>query len=144
MTNGSVLADTGYWFGLHDKTDSNRSRAIEIYNLLSPTKILLPWPIMYEVMNTRFLKNKPEFEKFYRQIFRPEFTRIDDAKYRESALRSLEYLCIRKNRNISLVDAIIRKILQDTNVKIDCFVTFNKADFNDIVQHTRTLVLPRD
>jgi len=38
----------------------------------------------------------------------------------------------RSYRPLSLADRVIRKILSETNYKIDAFITFNIGDFQDV------------
>ncbi len=54
---------------------------------------------------------------------------IDDSLYREGAM---ERFLDNKGKKFSLVDLVIREILQDVNIKIDYLVTFNTDDFEDI------------
>ena len=46
-----------------------------------------------------------------------------------------------QNRNLSLVDVIIRLILDDPTVKIDYLVTFNVGDFSDVCQRRNIVIL---
>ena len=45
-------------------------------------------------------------------------------------------------RTISLVDAVIREMLADTNIKIDSFITFNPSDFQDVCLRRRIEIFP--
>jgi hypothetical protein len=57
---------------------------------------------------------------------------LNDQEYRESALDKTIELATDSRRNISLVDMVIRYILDDKSLNINYLVTFNVKDFIDI------------
>jgi hypothetical protein len=48
----------------------------------------------------------------------------------------------KSHRALSLVDAVLRLVLVDRNVKIDALITFNPGDFSDICQRSGIEVFP--
>jgi predicted nucleic acid-binding protein len=127
-----VLTDAGFWIALFDKRDNYHSQAITINERIQQVQILFPWPIFYEVLRTRFVRNRIWVDEFSKVMRSLPVDRIDDTLYREKALeRTLEWARIGK-RQISLVDMVVRYILSDTKIKITGLITFNEKDFLDI------------
>ena len=59
---------------------------------------------------------------------------IHDEAYKQEALNlSFSYILDSKRR-LSLVDTVIRLMLDDINLKIDAVITFNVGDFSDVCQ----------
>ena len=56
---------------------------------------------------------------------------LPDEAYRSSALASV-FLLNRTGRGISLVDMVIRAMIEDINIKIDAMITFNRQDFLEV------------
>ena len=133
-----ILADTCFWYALFTKNDQYHSSAISFYNKTEKSNFILPWPILYEVIDTSFIKNTIGFGNFIRILKYPNYIRLDDRKYRDSALEKVEIYSTKNRRNISLVDSVLREILKDTNVKVDFFITYNQKDFVDTIDWSRT------
>ena len=128
----NILIDTGFWFGLYDKRDNYYNQANELFEYLSLGQILIPYPSLYETINTRFAKNKEGIEAFEKLISKPEVILIDDKDYKNEALELTMNSSIRMNKPYSLVDMIIRLMLSDKNLKIDYLISFNPNDFFDV------------
>ncbi|OYT14341.1 MAG: hypothetical protein B6I19_00285 [Bacteroidetes bacterium 4572_114] len=75
----NILVDTGFWFGLYDKRDSYHNQAIGLYEYLSLGNIIIPYPSLYETINTRFAKNKEGIEAFEIILNKSEVTLLDDS-----------------------------------------------------------------
>ena len=127
-----VLTDACYWLALFDNRDEHHNKSKEIYEKIEKTHILLPWPILYEVVCTRFVRNKIIVSNFFNELKKPNITYIYDDLYRERALEDSINYAIQDKRHISLVDSVIRYILLDSKYKIDYLITFNEGDFIDI------------
>ncbi len=128
----NIIADTGFWFALYEPRDTFFSKANEIIDLTENQNILLPWPVLYETINTRFAKRKEYMKPFEIFVRKSNVTLIDDKDYKERALElAFEYSSIGK-RYFSLVDIILRQILSDDSFKIDYLLTFNAKDFIDV------------
>lgn len=128
----NILVDTGFWYALFDKSDSHYNKAQEIANKLQYGKIIMPFPILYETLNTRFCKNKGWVSIFNTSYINVDTTRvISDDKYRVNAL-SQTIMFSNNGRALSLVDVIIREMLDDVNLNIKSLITFNPKDFDDV------------
>ncbi len=127
-----VLADSGLWYALIDARDEHHARAQEHARYLEWCQIVLPWPILYETIRTRLTRNKKAFGLLEDVLNIPGIIFLDDVPFREAALKLALESSLRGSRPLSLVDCVIRLILDDVNTKIDYFVTFNPKDFSDV------------
>ncbi|MCF6241292.1 MAG: hypothetical protein L3J74_08110 [Bacteroidales bacterium] len=136
-----VLVDTGFWFALFDPKDDLKAydKAKKIFNYLEKTKLLIPWPTLYETFNTRFSKKS----NLLIQILKKDnVILIDDTYYKESALINLEQNF--RKRDLSLVDLIIREILTDKKIRINFLVSFNVKDFVDVCQRKQITIIDQN
>jgi predicted nucleic acid-binding protein len=137
-----VLLDTGVWISLCDDDDDvvPRSRVSEIADELERFSILVPWPVCHEVLRTRFVKNRKAMDRFVSLAARPGSRLMSDAAYIADAYRE----CIameRRNRPLSLVDCLLRRVLRDPANRIERLYTFNERDFHDVVSRSRTVMV---
>ena len=135
------LCDSCFWFGLVDSSDEYFYEANKIFDFLSDFNpvFLIPYPTLYEVLNTKFMRffseksaNKIRTEFFINSlIFNPNcYKLIDDSKYKESALKKT----LESNyRGLSFVDNVLREMAFDhINLNIESILTFNHKDFCDL------------
>ena len=126
----TIIIDTCFWYAFYDATDSYHAEAETKANYLENSTILLPWPCLYETVNTRFAKNTAAIKQFEALLRRSHVERISDQPYRETALeavfRSASF------RSMALVDMVIRLILEDIDVRKHGLLTFNQKDFVDL------------
>ncbi|MDR1197692.1 MAG: hypothetical protein LBK94_01595 [Prevotellaceae bacterium] len=80
---------------------------------------------------------KVEFENILK---RSNVTIVSDEPIKANALR-VTFTDESKKRNLSLVDNIIRLILDDVNYNINYLITFNRKDFIDICQKRNIEIL---
>jgi len=66
---------------------------------------------------------------------------IDDDIYKNEALDLSIESSLRKERPLSMVDCLLRLIIDDPNVKIDYLLTFNQPDFIDACRKNRVEIL---
>ena len=125
----SIVIDTGFWFALFDDRDHYHEDALLSFEYITPHILIIPWPTLYETLNTRFSRRQSWTDEFNRIIKSHSVYYISDNDYKEV---SLNYFFNEKQRRFSLVDIIIRNILEDDSIKIDAILTFNKPDFIDI------------
>lgn len=125
----TVLVDSGYWLALYDPRDQHHNEATGTEEYLHLVTPLVPWPTLYEVMRTRFVKRKDRLNQFEKALLALQPTFIDDSKYRDSALSKTW----RGAGTISLADHVLRLILEDRPSRIDYILTFNERDFTDII-----------
>lgn len=127
----NVIVDSCFWYALFDSSDPYHTQALQIENKLRDVKFIVPFPTLYEVINTRFSK-KDSLDRFRRQISSPECVLIPDEKYKDDVLRATFFFSLEKQRPISLVDMIIRIMMEDVNLQIRGLLTFNVGDFVDV------------
>jgi predicted nucleic acid-binding protein len=137
----NILIDTGFWYGLYDQRDNYYHQANKLYEYLSLGQILIPYPTIYETINTRFAKNKEGIQSFEKLISKPNVLLIDDRDYKEKALELTFDSSIRLNKPYSLVDMILRLILSDSTLKIDFLLSFNPEDFFDVCMKRNIKIL---
>jgi len=128
----NIITDTGFWYALYDKRDQHHEKANELAEYLELGNILLPFPTLYESINTRFTRRKEWVKEFYKVIKKDNVVFIEDVEYKNDALNLSFENTINLNRPISLVDSVIRLMLDDKNLKVDYLITFNPGDFFDI------------
>ncbi|MBI4645119.1 MAG: hypothetical protein HY738_00640 [Bacteroidia bacterium] len=132
--NKNIIIDTCYWFALYNSQDQYHKRATDTSPVLKEYKILIPWPTLYEVINTDFASNKIALTQFEILIKKPNIIQIDDKDYKANALFDTFQKSIYKSWPVSLVDSVIRQMVLDPKNKIDYLLTFNEGDFVDIVK----------
>jgi predicted nucleic acid-binding protein len=137
----NILIDTGFWFALYDKRDSNYWKANELFEFLSIGHIIIPYPSLYETINTRFVKNKIGLSDFKQLLSKRDIHLLDDSVYKSDALNLTFDSSINKDKNYSLVDMVIRLILSDDKLNINYLISFNPGDFIDICSKRRIEIL---
>ena len=128
--NESLLADTGYFIALYDERDENYAMAQRDKRLLDLHPMVLPWPVLYETINARFARRPSALTRMDSIIAKADTLLLDDSPYREGAYRQVR-LTSRK-RPLSLVDAVLRAVIENENVRISGLLTFNVKDFHDL------------
>ncbi len=68
---------------------------------------------------------------FEEELKSPKVQFIDDAQYRDDAIE-LSFESSRAGRPLSMVDCVLRLIMDDRNIKIGYFATWNLKDFCDV------------
>ena len=125
-----VLIDTGFLYGYCDARDQHHDRALELFEQIKYFNLYLAWPVTYETLRTRCVRNKLSvgiFEKFIRDT---HIEYIDDSIYRQAVLKQTIKSAVR-GRPISMVDMVLRFILEQLP-RINALVTFNIGDFQDV------------
>ena len=135
----TVLTDTGFWYAFYNARDQYHEEAERKGDLLETSTVLLPWPCLYETFNTRFAKNTIAVRHFEILLRRPHVVRLPDEPYRETALQAV--MTTVASRSMSLVDMVIRLILDDINVRKHGLLTFNHRDFSDLCRKHRIEML---
>ena len=128
--NGCLLVDTGYLIALYDERDEHYATAQHNKNLLELHPVILPWPVLYETINTRFAKKPEVLMRIDKIVAKEDTLRLDDSPYREAAYRQVKQNS--RQRPLSLVDAVLRAVIEDDNVRISGLLTFNIKDFYDL------------
>lgn len=128
----NILIDTGFWYAFYDDSDEHHDKAIQMMPYLERHKILIPYPSLYETINTRFSKRKNWMSSFRSLMNSSTCVLIHDENYKEDTLKMTFCTSLDNKRPISLVDMVIRQMLDDVNLKTDAIVTFNPEDFYDV------------
>lgn len=133
----SFLIDTGFWYAFFDSTDQYHDKANNIADYLELGKLVLPFPTLYETINTRFSTNKNWINEFGTLLNKSNVVLLPDEDYKNAALQ----IVLDTKRNLSLVDTVLRLILDDDTLKIKYLVTFNGADFFDVCMNRNIQII---
>lgn len=128
----NILIDTCYWFALYNKRDNLHNKANNLLEYLTLCRVIIPYPSLYETINTRFAKNTEELKNFKNLLQNNNFSLIDDDDYKADALELSFSSALVLNRPLSLIDIIIRQMLSDKKLNINYLISFNVADFIDV------------
>lgn len=128
-----VLTDSCFWIGLIDDTDQHHRDSMIISEVVEDSILILPYPCLYETVNTRLTRQKERLALFEQLINKSNVRVISDSLYREVALDKV----FSRNRKFddyspSLVDAVLREMILDINIKMVYFISFNERDFVDV------------
>ena len=137
----AAIADTGFWFAMCDQHDQYHPDSSRYEDYLERVTIVIPWPCMYETLNTRFVSCATTFTKFERCLKKYAIEYVDDHPYRDPAYEQTMNFARIGKRPFSLVDMIIRFMLDDDNLKKHYLLTFNKEDFRDVCSSKRIEML---
>lgn len=139
-TVGGLLVDTGFLFALRDGRDQFHARAKAKQDWLDKLPVILPWPVLYETLNTRFVGIPGAIDWLDRLVLLPSTELLDDSRYR-SACYGTVHDSARRGRRLSLVDTVLRAIIEDSNVAVQAMLTFDPGDFVDVCrQHSVQLL----
>jgi predicted nucleic acid-binding protein len=129
----NILVDTGFWIGLCDPKDNLESKdeIKNIYEKVVIHRVIIPWPVSYETLRTGFVKKRMALELFERELKSTRVELFDDAPYRQDAME-LSFNSTRKGRPLSMVDCLLRLMMDDVKNRINYFVTLNVRDFADV------------
>jgi predicted nucleic acid-binding protein len=131
----NILIDTCFWYALYDEADEHYKKAQKMVNYIEIANIVLPYPVLYETLNTRFCNRKEWITSFNEIIKRNTTILVPDDRYRKSALK--ETFFKNEKRPMSFVDMTIRFMLEDINLNLNALITFNKKDFIDLCYSKR-------
>ncbi len=137
---GRVLIDTGFFFALLNERDQHHASALEREGWLDTVPILLPWPILYETVNTRLVRRPESLAKFGAIVRSAETVLLDDTPYRAGSL-SVLLTGHQAISSLSLVDTVLCSIIEDVNVPISAMLTFHERDFLVICQQNNVELL---
>ena len=127
-----VLVDSGFFFALFNPRDRYHADAIEKREWLEILSLVIPWPVLYETINTRFARRPATIARFESILRGPHIELLNDSPYRLDAYEDALTRAKTRRNAMSLVDSVICAILDDTNVRIDAMLTFNLRDFANI------------
>lgn len=134
-SNHRLLVDSGFFFALFNRKDQHHKDACEKQEWLDILAVVMPWPTLYETVNTRFMRQRETMARMARfeSIMRAPGTEfLDDSPYRLAAYNYTIEQAKTRYHDVSLVDSVLYAILDDVNVRIDAMLTFNHRDFADV------------
>lgn len=138
-----VLVDTGVWYAIFDTRDLVRTRD-EVEQLaaqLQTMTVVVPWPTMYETLRTSFVRNRLALQLFERQLKGPNIVFVEDAPYRDAAFELALESSLNRGRPLSMVDCVIRLLLDDINTSVRYLATYNIGDFVDVCRDRHIEIL---
>lgn len=136
-----ALADTGLWYGVFDRRDQRYDEAQSKIDYFEFLQIVIPWPTLYETLRTRFVRNQFALQRFEMFLKKHPIVFLDDTVYRDNAFDLAMESSIRGGRPLSMVDCLLRLIIDDSNVRTDYLLTFNPSDFLDVCLKNRVEML---
>ena len=136
-----ALADTGLWYAVFDQRDPYHSEAKGKVEILSPFHIVLPWPTVYETLRTKFVRNRVALGRFERFLMSPSVIYLDDSPFRHAAMELAFESSLKQGRPLSMVDCLVRLILEDVNIRISYLATLNVGDFVDVCRSNRIEII---
>ena len=141
MTSETIVVDTGFWIALFDSRDEHYEKAGELNEYLEDSRVIVPWPVVYETLRTRFVRNQEWIDGFDRILKRGNIHYIEDEGFRSDAYDMVISSRRRDGRSLSMVDATLRLIIADASVRTDYLLTFNHVDFADVCSENSTRIL---
>jgi predicted nucleic acid-binding protein len=133
------LVDTGFWISLYEERSEYYDKAQTLLEKIEEDEgfeIILPFPTLYEFVNTRFARRITRINAFEAFIRQPHVKLWDDTIYQEAALADF-FEKNKQGRSLSLVDCVIRQMLDDTDLNIEGLICFNLGDFIDICRERK-------
>jgi predicted nucleic acid-binding protein len=138
-----ILVDTCVWLAIFDPTDSTRDRATvadHAAKIQSMTAII-PWPITYETMSSKFAKNSLALHGFEKHLKSTRILFLDDAPYREKALEHALDSSLKQQRPLSLTDCLLRVVVDELGPGLNYLATYNVKDFSDVCKRKKIEIL---
>lgn len=140
---GVLLVDTGIWIALFERRERDLlapSVRREILDHLGAGPVLVPWPTLYETVNTRFAKDAAAMANLAKVVTARGTVLLDDTPYRDGAREAC--FVTETTRRFSLVDGCLRRMLFDVGLRVKRFATFNGRDFQDVCRRRRIEIVP--
>ena len=143
MGKAKILVDSCFWIALYNKErePENYSKALRIIDDLENNEVVIPWPTLYEFVNTRLARRSDNLIAFQQFLLKPNVRKISDEEYKETALQNIFELNVSREVSISLIDEVLRLMILDDSLSIDYLVTFNKSDFEYPCQRANVMIL---
>lgn len=140
--NDTLLVDTGAWIALFDESSDDHDVIAGYSDIIEASPLIIPWPITYETLRTRFTRRPAWVAAFSTLVGRPGVTFVDDTAYRIDAFSLTVDYATRLKRDISMVDMLCRLLIEDPGVRVDYLVTPNRKDFVDVCYANGVEILP--
>ncbi|ANH61123.1 hypothetical protein [Dokdonia donghaensis] len=126
----TIILDTGYWIALFspEKEKEKQKTVEEVTRLIDENNysILIPFPTLYEFMNSK-LSRKRDKINLINELSKSKYKKIYDDDYRDKALKKFSDQFSYSISDISLVDEVIKEMIEDEKLRTDSIVTFDEA-----------------
>ncbi|MFN7776880.1 hypothetical protein [Flavobacterium sp.] len=127
----TILLDTGYWIALFssDKELEKQDTVEYVTKLIDENnyKVIIPFPTLYEFLNSKLSRKVKQKFNLETELSKQKYEKIYDNDYRDKALKKFIYQYSFTNSDISLVDEVIKEMIEDKNLKTDIIVTFDES-----------------
>ena len=124
-----LLVDSGFFFALFNARDRNHVDANQKQEWLEIFSVTIPWPILYETINTRHTRRPHWIARLESIVRSPDTELIDDIPYRLDAFDDVIERGKTQRNAMSLTDAVLHSILADPKIRVDAMLTYNHRDF---------------
>jgi predicted nucleic acid-binding protein len=131
-----VLTDATFWLDVADTHEPGHEAAVNLTTGLARFNVFVPWPVVYEALRTRMVRNAEATRRLSRAFDVLHVRHVDDAPYRERALSAAGQDAVKGARALSLVDRVVRAIIQEGRVRFRYLITRNPNDFRDVCAKT--------
>ena len=131
--------DACFFIGLYDTSDQFHTVARRQFENLfggksSRNVLVAPWPILYESLGTRQARNTVSTGLVRQHLtylkINQQLLLLDDSAFRQKALDSHTD----DARTLSLVDRVLRAMIEEKTALFDVLLTYNTRDFIDACQ----------
>ncbi len=127
----TILLDTGYWIALFSTENEKEKQDVVEYvsELIDENnyKVIIPFPTLYEFLNSKLSRKGRQKFNLESELSKQKYEKVYDEKYRKKALENFFKQFSFVNYDISLVDEIIKEMIEDTTLKTDIIVTFDNT-----------------
>jgi predicted nucleic acid-binding protein len=137
-----IGVDACFLIALYDRRDSLNEIATsyfaDFFNEATRHSLVLPWPVLYESISTRFARRHHSHSGLRDHLHflqrRNRLIFADDQAFRDTALsESLSSdMGTPVYRSLSMVDRVIRLMILEETLHMEAFITFNERDFADV------------
>lgn len=128
----NVLVDTGFWIALYnpEKDPKLTLLADKVAEDIIDETLIIPFPTLYEFVNSRLSRREAK-SQFERVINLPNVIKFNDTDYCNKALENFFIKSNKSYSDISLVDEVLKLIMEDSTIKIDYIVSFDSGLINE-------------
>ena len=147
------LLDSSFLFALYDD-EGMRSRQVRrsFVNAFSRSGsvLLVVWPVLYQSFNARFSSDLLRIHRLESEwsalIERKQLQFLDDAPFRKNSLDEwwARDLKLSSWRGLSLVDRVLRAVLERGSTRVHALLSFDHRDFSDVCGRLKVKIVPRD
>lgn len=129
-----IILDTCFWIALFDPRDDIHRNEIasKIAEQINDELLLIPFPSLYEFLKSR-LSRRDEKARFENILRKTNVIKVDDSIYRDEALANFFSKSHLEYGDVSLVDEVIKLIIERNPEPIDYIVSFDEALVNEAI-----------